>query len=51
MSYDWKYMGFQNFKPNYVLTIKYISKSRETLKMLLNIRITLSSHKIQVLQK
>ena len=34
-----------------MLTIKYISKSKETLKLLLNIQIILSSNKIQMLQK
>ena len=27
-----KYQGFLNFKPRYMLTIKYISKSKETFK-------------------
>ena len=42
---------YQGFKPRYVLTIKFISKSKETFKLLLNIGIILSSHKIQLLQK
>ena len=46
-----KYQGFQSFKPRCVLAIKYISKSKETLKLLLNIRIILSSNQIQLLQK
>ena len=46
-----KYLGNQNFKPRYVLTINYISKSKETLKLLLNIQIIVSSNKIQLLQK
>ena len=46
-----KYQEFQNFKPRYVLVIKCISKSKETLKLLLNVRIILSSNKIQLLQK
>ena len=45
------YQGFLNLKPRYVMTIKYISKSKETLKLLLNIRIFLSSNKVQLLQK
>ena len=44
-----KCQEFQNFKLRYALTIKYISKSEETLKLLLNIQIILS--KIQLLQK
>ena len=46
-----KHQGFRNFKPRYVLTMKCISKSKETLKLLLNIQINLSSNKIQLLQK
>ena len=46
-----EYQGFLNLKPRYVMTIKYISKSKETLKLLLNIRIFLSSNKVQLLQK
>ena len=45
-----KYQEFQNLKSRYVLAIKYISKFKETLKLLLNIRIILSSKKIQLLQ-
>ena len=33
-----KYKGFRNFKTSYVLTIKFISKSKETPKLLLNIQ-------------
>ena len=46
-----KYQGFQNFKPPCMMTLKYISKSKETLKLLLNIRIIVSSNKIQLLQQ
>ena len=46
-----KHQGFQNLKSRYVLTIKYLSKSKETLKLLLNIQIVLSSNRIQLLQK
>ena len=45
-----KCQGFHKFQAT-VLTIKYISKSKETLKLLLNIRIILLSNKIQLLQK
>ena len=51
MNHVSKYLGFQNFKPRYVFPIKYISKTKETLKLLLNIRIILSFSKIQLLQK
>ena len=46
-----KCQGFQNSKRRYVLKIKQISKSKESLKLLLNIQIILSSNKIQLLQK
>ena len=46
-----KYKGFQNFKTSYALTIKYIWKSKEILKLSLTIRICLSYNKIQLLQK
>ena len=42
-----KYQGIQNFKPHYVLKMKYISQSKETL----NIQIILSPNKTQLLQK
>ena len=51
MYYVSKYQGYQNFKPCYMLTIKYISKSKKTLKLLLNIGIILFSNKIQLLRK
>ena len=46
-----EYQGFLNLKPRSLMTIKYISKSKETLKLLLNIRIFPSSNKVQLLQK
>ena len=46
-----KYQGFQKLKPRCVLIITYISKSKETFKLSLNIWIFLSSNKIQLLQK
>lgn len=46
-----KYKGFQNFKTSYALTIKYIWKSKEILKLSLTIRICLSYNRIQLLQK
>ena len=45
------YPGFQKFKQCHVLTITYISKSKETIKVLLNIRIILSPNKNQLLRK
>ena len=36
-----KYQRFEIYKPRYVLTIEYISTSKETLKWLLNIRVIL----------
>ena len=42
-----KYHGFQNFKLRYMSAIKYISKSKDTLKLFLNIWVILSSNKIQ----
>ena len=51
MYYVLKYHGCQNLMPNDVLTIKYILKSKEALKLLLNIRIILSCNKVQLLQK
>ena len=43
--------GFQNFKPCHFLTIKYVWKSKEIVKLLLNIRSILSSIKIPLFQK
>ena len=40
------FQSIMDFKSRYTLTIKYISTSKETLKLLLNIRIILSSNKI-----
>ena len=51
MYYVLKYQGCQNLMPNDVLVIKYILKSKEALKLLLNIRIILSCNKVQLLQK
>ena len=51
MYYVLKYQGCQNLMPNDVLAIKYILKSKEALKLLLNIRIILSCNKVQLLQK
>ena len=45
------YPGFRKFKQCHVLTITYISKSKETIKVLLNIRIILSPNKNQLLRK
>ena len=45
------YPGFQKFKQCHVLAITYISKSKETIKVLLNIRIILSPNKNQLLRK
>ena len=45
------FQSIRALKTRLVLTIKYISISKETLKLLLNIRIILSSNKIQLLQK
>ena len=44
------FRSIKDFKTRYLLTIKHISTSRETLKLLLNIQIILSSIKIQLLQ-
>ena len=44
------FQSIKDFKTRYLLTIKHISTSRETLKLLLNIQIILSSIKIQLLQ-
>ena len=44
------FQSIRDFKTRYLLTIKHISTSRETLKLLLNIQIILSSIKIQLLQ-
>ena len=49
MYYILKFEEFENFKPNFVLTIKYVSKSEETFKLSLNIAIILSSNKILVI--
>ena len=43
--------SIRDFETHYVLTIKYISRSKETLKLLLNIRMILSSNKVQIIQK
>ena len=43
--------SIRDFKTRYVLAIKYISACKETLKLLLNIRIILFSNKIQLLLK
>ena len=51
MYYVLKYQGCQNLMPNDVLAIKYILKSKEALKLLLNIQIILSCNKVQLLQK
>ena len=51
MYYVSKFQGFENFKPRYVLTIKYIWKSKETRKLLLNVRIILSFNKSEPSQK
>ena len=48
---DKKNFQSRDFKTNFVLTIKYISTSKETLKLLLNIQIILPFNKIQLLQK
>ena len=44
------FQSIKDFKTRYLLAMKYISTSRETLKFLLNIQIILSSNKIQLLQ-
>ena len=44
------FQSIKDFKTRYLLTMKHISTSRETLKLLLNIQIILSSNKIQLLQ-
>ena len=44
------FQSIKDFKTRYLLTIKHISTFRETLKLLLNIQIILSSIKIQLLQ-
>ena len=48
MYYVSKYQGFKNFKLG---ADNQISKSKETLKLLLNIRIILSSNKMKQLEK
>ena len=45
------FLSIRDFKTRHVLTIKYISASKETLKLLLNNRIIPSSNKIQLSQK
>ena len=45
------FQSIRDFKTRYVLIIKFVSTSEETLKPLLNIQIILSSNKIQLLQK
>ena len=45
------FQNIRDFKTRFVLTTKYISVSKETLKQLLNSRITLFSNNIQLLQK
>ena len=49
MRYVSKYLGFQDLESHYVLAIKCFSKSKEALKLLLNIRIILSTNKTQLL--
>ena len=44
------FQSIKNFKTRFLLIMKHISTSRETLKLLLNIQIILSSNKIQLLQ-
>ena len=51
MHYVSKYLGFQNFKSHYVLTITWFSKSKEALKLLLNIPIILSSYQDSTITK
>ena len=51
MHYVSKYLGFQNFKSRYVLTITWFSKSKEALKLLLNILIILSSYQDSTITK
>ena len=46
-----KYQEYQNLKPHYMLTIKHFLKSKENSKLLLNMRLILSSNKIKLLQK
>ena len=45
------FQNIRDFKTRLVLTTKFISVSKETLKLLLNSRITLFSNNIQLLQK
>ena len=44
------FQGIRYFETRYLLTIEYISTSKKTLKLSLNIRIILASIKIQLLQ-
>ena len=44
------FQSIKDFETRYLLTMKHFSTSRETLKLLLNIQIILSSNKIQLLQ-
>ena len=45
------FQSIGDFKLGYLLTIKYISTSKETLKLLSNVQILLSSNEIQLSQK
>ena len=46
------FQSIKDFKARYVFTTRYISTCKETLiKLLLNIRIFLSSNKIQLSEK
>ena len=45
------FQSIRDFKTCYVLVIKYISTSKKALKLLLNIQVSLSLNKIQLLQK
>ena len=41
------FQSMKNFKTRYVLEIKYISTSKEILKLLLNFPIVLSSNRVE----
>ena len=43
------FQSIRDFKTPYVMTIKYIPTSKETLKLLLNILIIRTSNKMQLL--
>ena len=45
------FQSIRDFKTCYALVIKYISTSKKALKLLLNIQVSLSLNKIQLLQK